>query len=55
MWVPIGKDHILSSADIDTDIEHDTDADMSTPIIIWENDIIQCNHKCRYPRNVCVS
>jgi hypothetical protein len=24
---------------------HDIDTNMSTPIIIWKNDIIQCNHK----------
>jgi hypothetical protein len=27
---------------INTDIEHDTDIDMATPIVILKNDIIQC-------------
>jgi len=26
---------------------HDMDTDMSAPIIIWEDDIIQCNTMCR--------
>jgi hypothetical protein len=30
-----------------SDTVHDTDTDTSIPIIIWENDIIKCNHKCR--------
>jgi hypothetical protein len=47
---------------------HDMDIDTSTPIIIWENDMIQCNHMCRCrtlprvrhldtlnPRSVCAS
>jgi hypothetical protein len=25
---------------------HDIDTNMSAPIILWKNDIIQCNHKC---------
>jgi hypothetical protein len=27
---------------------HDTDTDISIPIIIWKNDIIQRNYKCPY-------
>jgi len=34
----------LSSIEIDTDTWHDIDT--LTPITIWENDIIQCNHMC---------
>jgi len=30
-----------------TDTGHDTDTDMPTEIIIWKNDIVQCNHRCR--------
>jgi hypothetical protein len=26
---------------------HNTDTDTVTPIIIWKNDIIQCNYKYR--------
>jgi hypothetical protein len=29
------------------DTGHDTDTDMTRLMIIWKNDIIQCNHKCR--------
>jgi hypothetical protein len=47
----------------DTDSGYDTDTDTSIPIIIWENDIIQCNHKylcwipidTTNPRIVCAS
>jgi hypothetical protein len=37
----------LWSTDTDTDTGHDTDTNTATPIIIWKNDIIQGNHKCR--------
>jgi hypothetical protein len=29
----------------DTDTGHDTSTDTSIPLIIWKNDIIQCNYK----------
>ena len=37
----------LWSTDTDTNTKHDMDTDTPTPLIIWENDIIQCNYKCR--------
>jgi hypothetical protein len=53
--------------DTNMDTGHDTDIDTLTPIIIWANDITQCNHVsmsdidvCRHqdtpnPRSVCAS
>ena len=37
----------LWSTDTDTNTKHDMDTDMPTPLIIWENYIIQSNYKCR--------
>jgi hypothetical protein len=45
-WINVSNFNLWST-DTDTDIRHDTDTDTSTLIIIWENDIIQCNHMCR--------
>ena len=45
IWI-IGLGSVVDT-DTDTDTWDHTDTDMSTQIKFWENDIIQCNHKCR--------
>jgi len=46
----------LWSTDTYPDTGHDTATDTPTWIIIWENDIIQCNHRCRVGvKHRCVS
>ena len=43
---PLFSVTILWSTDTDMDTGHGTDSDTPTRIIIWENDIIQCNDRC---------
>jgi len=45
IWI-IGLGSVVDT-NTDTDTWDHTDRDMSTQIKFWENDIIQCNHKCR--------